>query len=273
MNIYSFKDYLKLFNYFFYAAHPIIFVFAIVGICCVFKKMLRKPLPRFIIVLAVLDISLKCFKYYKTGIMTERYLLLLVVIFNILACYGIIFSSGFLYRRIVKGKKVKFAEKITAKNILYLIVMITAFFMIGQTLKPNFDKPWINGVNEDIQSVYKGTETPIIITNGDDSRIGYIANSKMLRLNLNNFYIWNKFKMLGSVKDEYSLKSGIENFQKNLKLLGGNNVFVFLEKIKADDFKKVFEDRNIQFPLKLIKNYYRNRKEYCLFQYDILSYE
>ena len=231
MNIYSFKDYLNLFNYFFYAAHPIIFVFAIIGICCVFKKMLRKPLPRFIIVLAVLDISLKCFKYYKTGIMTERYLLLLVVIFNILACYGIIFSSGFLYRIIVKSKKNKFAEKLNAKNIFYSIIIITALFMIGQTFKPNFDKPWINGINEDIQSVYKGTETPIIITNSDDSRIGYIANSKMLRLNLNNFYIWNKFNMLGSVKDVYSLKSGIENFQVNLKLLGGNNVFVFLKKL------------------------------------------
>ena len=266
MNIYSFKDYLDLFNYFFYALHPIIFVVAIIGIFCVFRKIKKRSLVRFLFILLVFDILLKAFKYYKTGILTERYLLITVFAGSVFASIGIYRISSFLYRLIRKHNVLQ-GYRINRKRIFCVIIIISSIVMIGQTLKPNFDKPWINGIKEDIQSVYNGIETPIIITNGDDSRIGYIANAKMLRLNLNNFYIWNKFKMLGSVKDGHALKSGIENFQKNLKLLGGNNVFVFLEKTNPAKFEKIFEDRAIPFPLKLIKIYHRGKKEYCLYQF------
>jgi hypothetical protein len=266
MNICSLKDYLDLFNYFFYALHPAIFIAAIIGIFCIFKKLSRNHLVRFLFILLVFDVLLKIFKFYKTGVLTERYLLITVFSGCVFASIGIYHSSSILFK-LIKEKNVLEAYRINREKIFCVIVIIISVIMIGQILKPNFDKPWINGIKYDIQRIYSGDKIPIVITNGNDSRIGYVAKAKMLKLNMNTFSIRDSFKMLGQVNSEFVLKFSIANFQQYLKLLGGKNVFVFLEKVNSSELEKKFKDRNIFFPLKLIKTYYRGKKEYCLFQY------
>ena len=257
------KNYLDLFNYFYYAIHPAVFIFGIWGIWLFRNRLFKKKLFRFLAILLVFDFLLKNLKFWHTGMLTERYVLILIVIANIFIAIACLYSG----RLIGIGELFKKNKKV--KQVWICLVSIAVVIMIGQNFKAAFNKPWLRGVGEQI----KGNNTPpsqvVILTNYDDPRLGFYANADTLMLNLSNFIIhnYNKFN-----SNEYDIIhcSGIRGFINNLNNFHSCDIYLFLYKKNPDSLKKRFKVEGFKFPFKLVREFNYKKKSY-LYKYNSVN--
>ena len=263
------NTYLHLFNYFFYSIHPAVFVVGILGLIVYSKKLFGNKLIRFLTILLVFDIGLKSFKFLKTGMLTERYLFITVVIFNIFAAVFIVLGSMVVQKKL-KLFIGKYHLKYSIRQIIVFLFGVIIVVMLCQNFNPRFDKSWIKDIAVEIEKTSSGSDRPIILCNAMDERIGYYAKADMLQVNLKNFMIYNNNKY--NEKKYYKLirKPGsVFSFMINLHSLGANNIYFFIAKKSPAYLENIFKVSGNSNPFKLIKVYKSKGKQYCLYQLNV----
>ena len=261
MDFTSPKNYLDLFNYFYYAIHPAVFVFGFLGIFLYRKKIIENKVVRFLAVFLVFDLLLKNVKFWNTGMLTERYVLIFVFIFNIFISIFCIY----LYKLIQRHKMFEWQSKkyssFNTKNIFYAVVMTTLLVMVGQNFNPAFNKPWIRGVAEYAKN---GTQCCdrryVVLSNSNDARIGFYLNAEQFIVKLPHLYVYRGVKFnsddLNTIKLG-DIKQVIRQCRNNTKV----QIFLFLEKIPPAYLKKIFRKKYVKKHFKLIREFEVKGKE------------
>ena len=92
---------------------------------------------------------------------------------------------------------------------------------------------------------------PIILTNSPDARLGYYADSDLFVFSTEDFKLSNDvflYRKKWSTDELIKGKPlGIEHFGETIRSFGGNNVFVFLNNMKDSDFRKLFDEKGLDF--------------------------
>jgi hypothetical protein len=227
---------------------------------------------------------------YFLGIkFSRRYLFLLAAYGAILAAPGIFSFAGLL------EKLSKYIPALTPRRALILAFVIAGAICAGKGLNPRFDKEWMFQIPELIKSHTPEGKKPVLVSNFGDVRPAYYAGADYMKLSsakedfpyikINDqgdkeylnfkdciFAVPGKREFAGKwFLAEVPYEHGVENFGKNLIALekSGKKVFVLIfqdtrtdGKLTGDDdceFKKIFAEQNISFPLHFLKRYHDHK--------------
>ena len=247
---------------------PLCLWLAILSFIRNWKTFLSNPAVRLFCIFAIVDLSVKFYKMIASGYFERRYMLPFLCILIIFAADGLLNKlAPFLYKRL--GGKINFLSlsKITVGLISILFIIYFIIIMI-----PSLDHPWYHGIRTLVQQECPKGKKPIILSNDSDARLGYYANSELFVFSIKDFKLSNNVrtyrKTWSTNKLIQNLPSGIDNFTKNVKALGGSNVFIFLYDMKDSEFRKLFKQKHLKFPFKLLSKYNaRHNKPVCFYKF------
>ncbi len=233
------------------------------------KDFLSNPVIRLFCAFALVDLCVKFYKMIASGFFERRYMLPFLCILIIFAADGLLNK---LAPSLQKYLKKRFSILTLRKIIGGLIsVLFMIYFII--LMIPSLDHPWFTGIQTIVKQECPKGKKPILLSNYNDPRLGHYANSKVFVFSIKYFKLSNKIKTYNMKwnSDELirGLPSGIKKFTSNIEKLGGNNVFIFLYGVTDSAFKKLFTDKNLNFPFKLLKVYHdRHNKPVCIYQFE-----
>ena len=232
------------------------------------KTFLSNPVVRLLCVFAVMDLGVKFCSAINHGYSERRYMLPFLCVLIIFGADGLLNSFVPFFHKHLRGK----FHFLTLRHITVglISILFIAYFVLMSI--PSLDHPWFESIRTIVAQECPRDKKPIILSNDPDVRLGYYADSELFVFSTENFNLTNDayiYRNTWSTDELIKNKpSGIENFANTVKEIGGNNVFVFIDNMKDSDFRKLFDEKKLKFPFKLLKVYHVKQGDpLCFYQF------
>jgi hypothetical protein len=257
------------------AVFPVIWV--LIGFAVFNRKSFKnQSILRFILWFVFISFTLRFVILFSGVRFAKRYYYTITVALIILSTPAIPFIR-FLIKKVLEKR----FPKITSKHISIAIILALCSICIAKIARPDFDKKWITHIGSEIKEMTPD-KPPIIITNLDDKRVVYYASGQYLKFGIPGEKIFHSdrkhiINMVGSLSycgklekaGSYvalTINQGLPFFKDNLNALGNESVYVLML-MDDSDFRQLFIDENVDFPLQLKKVYKDHKKrDICLYK-------
>jgi len=248
---------------------PICIWLAIISFKRNWRTFLSNPAVRLFCIFAIVDLCVKLHKIITSGYFERRYMLPFLCVLIIFAADGLLSKlAPFLHNYLHNRFPFFTLRKITVSLISIIFIIYFVVIMI-----PSLDHPWFQGIRTLVKEECPKGKKSIILSNYSDTRLGYYSDSELFIFSINNFKLTNKaytYRKPWS-SDEFikTLPSSINSFVDNVKRLGGDNVFIFFYGKRDSEFRKLFEEKNLSFPFKLLNVYHtRHNRPINFYQFE-----
>ena len=233
------------------------------------KTFLSNPAVRLFCVFIIMDLGVKFCRTVNHGYSERRYMLPFLCVLIIFGADGLLNSFVPFFHRYLRER----FPFLTLRNIAIGLISILFIADFALVIFPSLDHPWFESIRTVVAQECPKDKKPVILSNYSDSRLGYYANSELFVFSTKDFKLTNNvyiYRKKWSTDELIKNKpSGINHFTGTVKKLGGNNVFIFLYNMKDSDFRKLFEEKNLKFPFKLLKGYNgRHGEHLCFYQFE-----
>jgi len=235
----------------------------------------KGPALRLVLSALAVMLALRIFIFLVDVPFAHRYLLLPTVLFSLLAAPGVFRLTTWQDDGLAAWRN-RWAW-LNKTRLQYFLFAVIITICAGKAMSPRFDKKWLRRIPREIIELTPPGATCYLITDHNDPRIAYYAGAEHLRFsfitdNLKYYTvdgerIWDRadHNFLGIIArtgtnqlSEFwvavDLPVGIRHFSENVRALGGDNVFVLIRSTDRE-FRQLFADRNLEFKLKLIREY------------------